>query len=494
MDDTAYTGADRQKIDGKVDMSARQGEITIVGSGPNGLAAAITLAEAGRKVRVLEGKDEIGGGLRSAAGLTLPGFIHDPCAAIHPLGIASPFFHKLPLGKLGLRWIYPPVAAAHPLDDGTAVLVRGRVETTAEQFGRDAAAYRLLMGPTVQQWRPILDEFLGPLRVPRHPLTIGRFGAFALLPATVLARLLFKDERARAVFAGMAAHSIMPLDRPATSAFGMMLAMVAHAIGWPMAEGGSQRIAEALARRLQELGGAIEAGHEVMSIDEFSPGQTVLFDVTPRQLLRIAGNRLPEGYRHALRRYRYGWGVFKIDYALDGPIPWTAHGCRQAGTVHVGGSFDDIVASETAVGRGEHAERPFLIVAQQSLFDPTRAPAGKHTAWTYCHVPNGSTEDMTDRIEAQIERFAPGFRSRILARATRNAVAMEQYNPNYVGGDINGGVQDLGQLFTRPVAKLDPYATPAKGVYLCSSATPPGGGVHGMCGYYAAQSVLKGTD
>ncbi len=347
------------------------------------------------------------------------------------------------------------------------------------------------MEPTVDRWQQILDEFLGPLRVPRRPLTIGRFGAFALLPATVLARLLFREPRARAVFAGMAAHSIMPLDKPATSAFGMMLAMVAHAIGWPMAEGGSQRIAEALAAHLRALGGKIELGREVRSIDEFGPNQPVVFDVTPRQLLRIAGSRLPEGYRERLEKYRYGWGVFKIDYALDGPIPWAARECLQAGTVHVGGSFEDIVASETAVGQGRHAERPFLIVTQQSLFDPTRAPAGKHTAWTYCHVPNGSTEDMTDRIEAQIERFAPGFRNRILARATRNAVQMEQYNPNYVGGDINGGVQDLGQLFTRPVPRLDPYATPTSGIFLCSSATPPGGGVHGMCGYFAAQSVLR---
>jgi phytoene dehydrogenase-like protein len=457
----------------------------------HGLAAAITLAQAGRKVRVLEGKDKIGGGLRSADNLTLPGFIHDPCAAIHPLGIASPFFRGVPLKDVGLRWIYPPVACAHPFDDGTAVLIRGRVDTTAKQFGRDAAAYRLLMGPNVAAWQNILDGFLGPLRIPRYPLTMARFGAFALLPAATLARLLFREERARAVFAGMAAHSIMPLEQPATSAFGMMLAMVAHAIGWPMAAGGSQQIAEALAAHLRRLGGEIELGHDVRDVDEFAPDQTVLFDVTPRQLLRIAGSRLPENYRQRLAKYRYGWGVFKIDYALDGPIPWRAKECLQAGTVHVGGALADIVASEAAVGRGQHAEKPFLLVAQQSLFDPTRAPNGKHTAWTYCHVPNGSTEDMTDRIEAQIERFAPGFRNRILARATRNAVEMERYNPNYVGGDINGGVQDLRQLFTRPIAKLDPYATPTQGLYLCSSATPPGGGVHGMCGYFAAQSVLR---
>jgi phytoene dehydrogenase-like protein len=474
-------------------MSAEQDEAVIVGSGPNGLAAAITLAEAGRKVRVLEGKDRIGGGLRSSDTLTLPGFIHDPCSAIHPLGVASPFFRKLPLKELGLRWVFPPFAVAHPLDDGTAVLVGGRVETTAAQFGGDAGAYRFLMEPVVNHWRDLLDEFLGPLRIPRHPLTMGSFGVFALMPATVLARLLFRGERARAVFAGMAAHSIMPLDRPATSAFGMMLAMVAHAIGWPMAQGGSQHIAEALALQLGRLGGEIEVNREVKSVDEFVPSQTVVLDVTPRQLLSLAGSRLPEGYREGLRKYRYGAAVFKIDYALDAPIPWRAKECLQAGTVHVGGTLEEIAESEAAVGRGELAERPFLILAQQSLFDPTRAPDGKQTVWTYCHTPNGSTEDMTDRIEAQIERFAPGFRNRILARATRNAVEMERYDPNYIGGDINGGVQGLGQLFTRPVPSLDPYATPAKGLYLCSSSTPPGGGVHGMCGYFAAQSVLKSS-
>lgn len=466
-------------------------EAIVVGSGPNGLAAAITLAKAGRKVRVFEGKDRIGGGLRSSDNLTLPGFIHDPCAAILPLGIASPFFRDLPLKELGLRWVFPPAAAAHPLDDGTAMLVRGRVDTAAEQFGRDAAAYRLLMGPIVGQWQLILDEFLGPLRIPRHPLAMARFGVFGLLPATALARLLFREERTRAAFAGLAAHAVMPLEWPATSAFGMMLGMVAHAIGWPMAAGGSERIAEALGQYLRALGGSIEAGREVHNLDEFPPGQTVLLDVTPRQLLRIAGNRLPAGYRERLQKYRYGAGVFKIDYALDGPIPWRAKECFQAGTIHVGGTLEDIAASEAAVGRGELAERPFVLLAQQSLFDPTRAPAGKHTAWAYCHTPNGSTVDMTDRIEAQIDRFAPGFRDRILARATRNAVEMEHYNPNYIGGDINGGIQDLGQLFTRPVARLDPYATPARGVYLCSSSTPPGGGVHGMCGYFAAQSTLK---
>lgn len=469
-------------------------EAVIVGAGPNGLAAAITLVRAGRKVLVLEAKEQAGGGLRSSSTLTLPGFIHDPCAAIHPLGIGSPFFRTLPLKQLGLEWVFPPAAVAHPLDDGTALLIRGRVDATASQFGRDAGAYQALMGPFVARWPHVLAEFLGPLRMPRRPIMMAHFGALALLPASTLARRFFRQERARAAFAGLAAHAIMPLERPATSAFGLMLGMLAHAVGWPMARGGSQQIADALVAHLRSLGGEVITGRAVASLEEFYPDQAVLCDVTPRQLERLAGSRLPEHYLRKLRRYRYGGGVFKLDYALDAPIPWRAKECFQAGTVHIGGTLEEVAASEAAVGRGEHAERPFVLVVQQSLFDPTRAPAGKHTAWAYCHVPNGSTVDMTDRIEAQIERFAPGFKGRILARATRNSMELEQYNPNYIGGDINGGIQDLGQLFTRPVAKRDPYATPTRGIYLCSSSTPPGGGVHGMCGYYAAQSALKRDD
>jgi phytoene dehydrogenase-like protein len=466
-------------------------DAVVVGSGPNGLAAAITLARAGKKVLVLEGKSKIGGGLRSDDNLTLPGFIHDPCAAMHPLGIGSPFFRSLDQKAIGLRWVFPPAAVAHPHDDGTASLVRGRVETTAGQFGRDERAYRMLMGPLVDSWKQILAEFLGPLRLPRHPIAMARFGVFALMPAVTLARTLFREERTRAVFAGLAAHSIMPLEKPATAAFGLMLGMLAHALGWPMAEGGSQTIANALAAQLRALGGEIMTGREVRGLEELSGAKQILLDVTPRQLLQLAGEKLPEGYRKQLAAYRYGAGVFKIDYALDGPVPWRARECLEAGTVHVGGTLEDIAASEAAMGRGEHAARPFVLLSQQSLFDRSRAPEGKHTVWAYCHVPNGSTVDMTSAIEDQIERFAPGFRNRILARATRNSVEMERYNPNYIGGDINGGVQDLGQLFTRPVPKLDPYATALPGVFLCSSATPPGGGVHGMCGYFAAQSALR---
>jgi phytoene dehydrogenase-like protein len=473
------------------DLNISSYDAVVVGSGPNGLAAAITLAQAGKRVLVLEGKAKIGGGLRSADDLTLPGFIHDPCSAMHPLGVGSPFFRSLDQKAIGLKWIFPPAAMAHPHDDGTASLVRGRVDTTASQFGRDERPYRMLMGPLVSGWKDILTEFLGPLRIPRHPIAMARFGVFALMPATLLAKTLFREEKTRAVFAGLAAHSIMPLEKPATAAFGLMLGILAHAVGWPMAERGSQSIADALGDKLRELGGQIVTEHEVRSLDELADAKQVLLDVTPRQLLGLAGEKLPDDYRKQLEGYRYGAGVFKIDYALDGPVPWRARECLEAGTVHVGGTLEDIADSEAAMGRGAHAERPFVLVGQQSLFDRTRAPDGKHTLWAYCHVPNGSTMDMTEAIERQIERFAPGFRKRILARATRNALEMERYNPNYIGGDINGGVQDLGQLFTRPVPKLDPYATPLPGVFLCSSATPPGGGVHGMCGYFAAQSALK---
>jgi phytoene dehydrogenase-like protein len=465
-------------------------DAVIVGSGPNGLAAAIRLAQAGCSVIVFEAKDTIGGGMRSAA-LTLPGFVHDVCSAIHPLGVASPFLRTLPLEQYGLAWIFPPAQVAHPLDDGSAVLVERSVDSTSAQLGPDANAYRRLMAPLVVDCDKLLYEFLGPLRFPRHPLALARFGLAALLPATLLANLFFKGERARAVFAGMAAHSIMPLEWPATSGFGLMLDMLAHAVGWPMARGGSQKIADALAAYLGSLGGQITVGHAVESIDDLPPARAVLLDVTPRQLLKIAGQRLPAGYRRRLEGYRYGAGVCKVDFALDGPIPWTAAGCDQAATVHLGGTLPEIAGSERAIWRGEHPQKPFVLLAQHSLFDQSRAPAGKHTAWAYCHVPNGSTTDMRGQIEAQIERFAPGFKERILARSIRTAAQMEQYNVNYVGGDINGGVQDLRQHFTRPVARLVPYSTPAKGLFLCSSSTPPGGGVHGMCGYFAAQAALR---
>ncbi len=465
-------------------------DAVIIGSGPNGLVAAITLARAGGRVLVVEAKATPGGGMRTLE-VTLPGFRHDICSAIHPLGIASPFFRTLPLADFGLEWIQPPVALAHPLDDGRTVAVTRSLEATAAELGDDARAWSWLFQPLVERWEDALDDLLAPLRLPRHPLLLARYALPLAAPAALLARTLFREERARAVFAGMAGHSVLPLERPPTAAFGLLLTLLAQTVGWPVAKGGSQAIADALVRYAQTLGVELVCGWEVTDIAELPPARAYLFDTAPKSLLRIAGDRLPPGYRRQLERFRYNPGVFKVDWALDGPIPWRAATCRQAATVHVGGTLDEIAASERAVWRGEHPARPFVLLAQQSLFDPTRAPAGKQVAWAYCHVPNGSTVDMTDAIERQVERFAPGFRERILARATRHARAMEMYNPNYVGGDINGGVQDLFQHFTRPGLSLTPYRTPARGIYLCSSSTPPGGGVHGMCGYYAVQTVLR---
>lgn len=462
----------------------------IIGAGPNGLAAAITLARAGYSVLLAEAAETIGGGMRSGE-LTLPGFIHDICSAIHPLGVGSPFFRELPLRDHGLEWIYPPTPLAHPLDDGAAATLERSINATSANLGPDGAAYWRLMAPFVKRWDRLGRMLLSPLQLPRYPLVLARFGLLAIRSARGLAERRFAGERARALFAGLSGHAILPLERPLSAAFGLVLGALGHAVGWPLPRGGSQQIAEALGSYLRSLGGEIRTCTPITSLDALPPARAILLDVTPRQLLQLAGERLPLRYRRALERYRYGPGVFKLDYALDQPIPWRAAACSRAGTVHVGGALAEIADAEAAVWRGEHPERPFVLVAQQSLFDPSRAPAGKHTAWVYCHVPNGSTVDMTERIEAQIERFAPGFRSRILARSARSARDFERYNPNYIGGDINGGVQDLRQLFTRPVIRLNPYATPAQGIYLCSSSTPPGGGVHGMCGYCAAQAVLR---
>ncbi|HEY3082390.1 MAG TPA: NAD(P)/FAD-dependent oxidoreductase [Chloroflexota bacterium] len=473
-------------------MGARSPDAVVVGAGPNGLAAAIVLARAGRSVLVLEDHETIGGGVRSAE-LTLPGFVHDVCSAIHPLALASPFFRSVPLADHGLAFVQPPAPLAHPFDDGTAAVLERSIGATGQTLGCDAAAYRRLMAPLVADADKLIADLLGPLRLPGHPLALARFGAFALLPARFLAERVFRGEPARGLFAGLAAHAIQPLEHPATAAFGLVLGLLGHAVGWPMARGGSQKIPDAMASYLRSLGGEIVTSARVDSVDAppAPPTRALLCDVTPRELLRIAGSRLPVGYRRKLAGYRYGPGVFKVDWALDGPIPWRAPACARAATAHLGGTLAEIAAAEQAVWRGEHPDRPFVLVAQQSPFDPSRAPPGKHTAWAYCHVPNGSAFDMTERIEAQVERFAPGFRDRILARSTKSAVEMERYNPNYVGGDINSGVQDPRQLFTRPVARLVPYATPAGGLYVCSSATPPGGGVHGMCGFFAAQAALR---
>jgi phytoene dehydrogenase-like protein len=467
-----------------------QHDAVIVGAGPNGLAAAITLAQAGQSVLVLEANDTIGGGCRSLD-LTLPGYVHDICSAIHPLGVASPFFRHLPLNQYGLQWIDPPVALAHPFDDGSAGVLMRSLDATSALLKADGAAWRDLFGPLVKDFDILANSLLGPFPVPRHPIALARFGLVALRSASGLARARFKHDPARAIFAGMAAHSMLPLDTPVTASFGLMLGIFGHAVGWPMARGGSQQIIDAMAAHLRSLGGEIETDRRIERLDQLGASKRVLFDLTPRQVLSIVGDALPGSYTRQLRHFTYGPGVFKIDWALDGPVPWRAGECHEAGTVHVGGTLDEIEAAEKAVSNGFHPERPFVILAQQSRFDPTRAPEGKQTLWGYCHVPHGSTVDMTERIEAQIERFAPGFQSRILARSVMGPAAMQAHNANYIGGDINGGLQNIRQLFTRPAVRLDPYSTPNPRLFLCSSSTPPGGGVHGMGGYHAAKSVLK---
>ena len=468
----------------------RSYDAIVVGSGPNGLAAAITVAQAGRSVLVLEANETIGGGARSEE-LTLPGFVHDTRSAIHPLAAGSPFFSTLPLSEHGLEWVFPPASVAHPLDDGTAIVLERSVEATSEALGVDSNAYKKLMAPFVANWDKLAPSVLGPLRLPRHPLLLARFGFKAVRSAVSVAQHQFRGERARALFAGLAAHSMLPLEKHVSAGFGLVLGITGHAIGWPIPRGGSQNIADSLASYLRSLGGEIVTDTRVESVDELPQARSILFDLTPRQLIRIVGDRFPSRYRRSLGSYRYGPGVFKMDWALSDPIPWKAEDCARAATVHVGGTMAEIVAAESAVWRGEPPDKPFVLVAQQSLFDPTRAPSGKHTAWAYCHVPNGSSFDMAVRIEGQIERFAPGFRDCILARSAMSPQRIEERNANYVGGDINGGVQDLGQLFTRPTFRRVPYSTPAKGIYICSSSTPPGGGVHGMCGYHAARAALR---
>ncbi len=464
-------------------------DAVVVGSGPNGLAAAIVLQQAGLSVLLLEGKQEIGGGLRTAE-LTLPGFRHDICSAIHPLAAASPFFQTLPLAQYGLEYITPPVAAAHPFDDGTAAAVVTSMTDTGRSLGPDDDAYRRLLTPLVAQWPRIANDVLAPLHVPKHPLLMARFGLPALLPATVLARR-FAGEKAKGLLAGMSAHAIQPLSNLATSAIGLVLLIAAHRGGWPLPKGGSQGIADALVAHFVALGGRVETGTYVRSLAQLPSARAVLLDVTPAQLLQMAGHSLSSIYQWQLRRYRYGMGVFKVDWALAAPIPFTAPDCRRAGTVHLGNTLAEIAAGEKATAQGQHPARPFVLLAQQSLFDASRAPAGQHTAWAYCHVPNGSRVDRTAAIERQVERFAPGFQERVLARHTFDTAQLEAYNPNCVGGDINGGLLDIGQLFTRPALRASPYRTSRRGLYLCSSATPPGGGVHGLCGYYAARRALR---
>lgn len=462
----------------------------MVGSGPNGLAAAIALAQAGQRVTLLEGSDTLGGGCRSEE-LTLPGFVHDTCSTVHGLALASPFFSALPLAAHGLELMHPEVPLAHPFDDGTAAVLHRSVDETARGLGPDADAYRRLFGPLVRDGERLFEDLLGTLRVPRHPLVMARFGPIGVRSATGLARSRFAGDPARALLGGCCAHSMLSLRSPASAAFGLVLALSAHLVGWPVAQGGSQRLADALAGHLRSLGGTIETGRWVELIDELDGSSLVMVDVTPRQLLRLAGHRLPERYARALARYRYGPGVFKLDWALNGPIPWAAPEVGRAGTVHLGGTLEELADSERAATRGEHHDRPFVLLVQASRFDASRVPDGRHSAWAYCHVPHGSTRDMTATIEAQVERFAPGFRDLIAARSVMAPAEVERRDPNHVGGDINGGVQDLRQLFARPVARAVPYSTPLPGLYLCSSSTPPGGGVHGMCGYHAAAAALR---
>ena len=462
----------------------------IVGSGPNGLAAAIELARAGKRVRVYEGNETIGGGARSAE-LTLPGFIHDVCSAVHPLAVSSPFFTRLPLADYGLEFIESPAALAHPFTDGTAVLLKRSIEATSLQFARDAKQYHKLIEPFVSDWEKLSEDILRPPRIPRHPLLLARFGLKAIRSAEALISSNFKEPKTRALFAGMAAHSAISLDRLATASFGLVLGVLGHHAGWPIPRGGAQAISNALAAYLKELGGEILTGMPVRSLSDLPGSRCVLFDITPRQLLQIAGDKLPASFATKLKKYRYGPAVFKMDWALNGPVPWLAAECREAATVHLGGSFEEILESESAPWQNSVSRHPFLIACQPSLFDTSRAPEGKHTFWAYCHVPHGSNEDVSNLIEDQIERFAPGFRKLVLARHVMTPQQLEAHNPNLVGGDINGGTQTLGQMFTRPT--ISTYSLPLDGAYLCSSSTPPGGGVHGMCGYNAARTALRKT-
>jgi phytoene dehydrogenase-like protein len=465
-------------------------DAVVIGSGPNGLSAAIAMAQSGASVLVLEAREEIGGGTRTAE-LTLPGFVHDVCSAVHTTGVLSPFFRSLPLEEHGLRWIVPEASVAHPLDDQPAVIMWKSVDRTCEELGADASSYRRLVTPFVDNPEGFFADVLAPLGIPKNLALFLRFGLKAMWPAVSFARWQFQQTRAKAMFAGCAGHSILPLNKLFTAALGVIFSIAGHVEAWPVAAGGSGSIPRALASILRGLGGELRTGVEVRSASDLPAARAYLFDTSPDQIVSIAGDALPAGYRRRLTRYRYGPGAFKLDWALDGPIPWRDPRCLRASTVHLGGTLEEIAASEASMYAGRPSDRPYVLLCQQSQLDSTRAPAGKHTGYAYCHVPGGSTVDMTEAIENQVERFAPGFKDQILARHTMNALDFQRYNPNYVGGAITGGAADVFQLFTRPVARLDPYTTPNPRVFICSASTPPGGGVHGMCGYHAAQSALR---
>ncbi len=466
-------------------------DAVVVGSGPNGLAAAVELAGKGWKVLVRERSGEPGGGARTLP-LTLPGFLHDHCSAIHPLAAGSPFFRRLPLAEHGLRWVEPHAAVAHPLDDGTAPLLLRSTHETGETLGRDGRAWRALFDPLARRFDALMDETLGAMvHLPRHPVLLARFGLSALLPARALAESRFAGTRARALLAGIAAHSSFPLERSPTAAFALLLGAAAHAVGWPFPAGGAAAIPRALAGLLRARGGEIATSAEVASLDELRGARAVLLDLTPRQVLRMAGASLPRRYASDLGRFRYGPGAFKVDFALAGPIPWRAPECALAGTLHLGGTLEEIALAERSVASGEMPARPFVILAQHTRFDPSRAPPDRHTAWAYCHVPRGFRGDASAALEAQIERFAPGFGELVLARAVRGPADLERDNPNLVGGDVGAGENSLAQVAFRPAARFRPWATPLRGVFLCSASTPPGGGVHGMCGWHAARAALR---
>jgi len=471
-------------------VSASEYDAVVVGAGPNGLTAAVFLARAGRKVVVFEANSTAGGGCRSAE-LTEPGFVHDTCSSVHPTGVASPAFAQLPLANHGVAWAHPEIALAHPLDGDRAALLYRSLDDTATGLGPDADAYRALMRHFAAKGIHVSNTLFSPIAVPRAPITMARFGLSAIGSVETLTKKRFETDEARAIFAGSAAHAMVPLDRAATAGYGLFLTTLAHSVGWPVALGGSQRITDALVAILHEHGGELVLDHRVESLDQLPPTRIRMLDVTPRQLLALGGDNIPSRYQKTLRRYRYGSGVFKIDWALSELPPWSNPDVARAATVHLGGTIDEIAAGEATTNRNEMPERPFVIFVQPTVADPSRAPHGKHVGWAYCHVPHGSTVDATEAIEAQVERFAPGFRDTIIGRHTMNATQMEAYDANYVGGDINGGSGDLRQAFTRPSVSIRPWVTPMKGVYLCSSATPPGGGVHGMCGWHAAKAALR---